>query len=349
MVVGPAGGRTVRGAGWLARLRAWWSPTVEPASAGAAPRALPSDWTAPWDAQVLSRVRRLHLRARVVTDSLLMGNHRSLRTGQAVEFADYQEYAPGMDLRGIDWKAWARTDRYMVRRYQTETELPCTVVLDLSGDASTGDAGVGVLPALEGTKAGAAITLAATLLYWFHRQSEPVGLRVVGGEAPFRDLAARRGRGQLQQAFLSLAAAKPGGTADLARTLAEVGGRTRRRSLVVVISDGMEEPTAWLPALAAFARRTTDIRFVHLYDPRELRLELNEASLLYSPEGGEALAVDPGGARREFAEVVRSYLEEVRAGVVRVGGQYVPMPTDRPLEEVVRAIVHGRVLDVVPP
>ncbi|HMV67880.1 MAG TPA: hypothetical protein PKA64_13605, partial [Myxococcota bacterium] len=137
--------------------------------------------------------------------------------------------------------------------------------------------------------------------------------------------------------------------AELGRALAEVGARTRRRSLVVIISDGMEEPSAWLPALGAFGRRTTDVRFVHVYDPRELRLEIDQASLLYSPEGGDALPVDPGGARREFADVVRSYLEEVRSGVVRAGGLYVPMPTDRPLEEAVRAVVLGRPLDVVPP
>ena len=108
----------------------------------------------PWDPVVLSRVRHLHLRARVLTDALLMGNHRSRRVGQAIEFADYQEYAPGMDTRGLDWKVWARTDRLVVRRYETETELPCTVVLDLSGDLSTGESGASRLPDLDKSKAG---------------------------------------------------------------------------------------------------------------------------------------------------------------------------------------------------
>ena len=93
----------------------------------------------PWDPEVLSRVRHLHLRARVLTDALLVGDHRSRRVGQAVEFAGYQEYAPGMDLRHLDWRVWGRTDRHVIKRFETETELPCTVVLDLSADMGTGD------------------------------------------------------------------------------------------------------------------------------------------------------------------------------------------------------------------
>ena len=77
---------------------------------------------------MLARVRHLHLRARHLTDALLMGEHRSRRVGQAVEFADYQEYLPGMDLRGLDWRVWGRSDRYVVKRFETETELPCSVM-----------------------------------------------------------------------------------------------------------------------------------------------------------------------------------------------------------------------------
>ena len=87
-----------------------------------------------WDPEVLARVRHLHLRARRLTDAMLMGEHRSRRVGQAVEFADYQEYLPGMDLRHLDWRVLARSDRLVVRRFETETQLPCTLVLDLSGD-----------------------------------------------------------------------------------------------------------------------------------------------------------------------------------------------------------------------
>jgi uncharacterized protein (DUF58 family) len=294
-----------------------------------------------WDATVLARVRHLHLRARMLTESLLAGEHRSKRVGQAIEFADYQEYQPGMDLRGIDWRVWGRTDRFVIKRFETETELPCTVVLDLSGDLATGDGGAGVpLPDLEGSKAGYAITLAATLLYFLHLHGEPVGLELVAGHGiTFRSLPPRTGRNHLQLAFLQLASVKPGGVADLLPALTRVGGRIRRRAWVGLITDGMEDPGRWLPALGAFARRGADLRLFHVYDRREWTMAFSQPALFYSPEGGPDLAVDPSGAASAFAEVVEEYVREVKGGVVRFGGRYVPVATDLPLEQVLRAAI----------
>ena len=295
----------------------------------------------PWDAEVLSRVRHLHLRARTLTDSLITGEHRSRRVGQAVEFADYQEYLPGMDLRHLDWRVLGRSDRLVVKRFETETELPCTVVLDLSGDLSTGETGRHGYPDLDRSKTGYAITVAATLLYFLHRHGEPIGLEVVAGDIPWRSMPARSGRNQLHQLFLALAAAKAGGRADLLPALTRVGGRTRRRSWVAVISDGMEEPEHWLPSLGAFARRGADLTFFHLYDRREWKLDFQQPAVFFSPEGGDELPVDPGGAQAAFSEVVREYVAEVRSGVTRFGGRYLGVPTDRPLEQVIRRAVLG--------
>lgn len=303
-----------------------------------------------WDSAVLARVRHLHLRARMLTAALLAGEHRSRRVGQAIEFADYQEYQPGMDLRGLDWRVWGRTDRYVIKRFETETELPCTVVLDLSGDLSTGQRGrASALPDLEGTKAGYAITLAATLLYFLHRHGEPVGLELVAGAGTsFRSLPPRSGRNHLQLLFHELARARPGGAADLLPALTRVGSRTRRRSWVALVTDGMEEPSRWLPALGAFARRGADLRLFHLYDRREWTMDFDRPALFFSPEGGEPLAVDPSGAASAFAEVAREYVNEVRSGVVRFGGRYLPVPTDLPLEQVLQAAITDQPLPVDP-
>jgi len=293
-----------------------------------------------WEAEVLARVRHLHLKARHLTDALLMGEHRSKRVGQAIEFADYQEYLPGMDLRGLDWRVWGRTDRFVVKRFETETELPCSVVLDLSGDLSTGSAASAGYPDLDRSKAGYAITLAATLLYWLHRHGEPVGLELIAGdEVPFRSLPSRSGRNHLQLCFLMLASAKAGGVAGLGRALGRVGERVRRRSWVAVITDGMEEPDQWLPALSAFSRRGADLRFFHLFDRDEWALKFSRPALFYSPEGGDALAVDPAGAQAAFTEVVDEYVDEVRGGVVRFGGRYLATSTAMPLEELLRRAI----------
>ena len=109
-----------------------------------------------------------------------------------------------------------------------------------------------------------------------------------------------------------------------------------------MLSDGMEEPGNWLPALGAFARRGTDMRFFHLFERGAWSLDFSHPSQCYSPAGGDALAVDPGGARAAFAEVVDEYVHDVRGGVVRWGGQYLLVPTDRPMEQVIRRAVLGR-------
>ncbi len=295
-----------------------------------------------WDAHALARIRQLHLRARVLTDALLMGEHRSRRVGQAVEFADYQEYQPGMDIRGLDWRVWGRSDRYVVRRFETETELPCSVVLDLSGDMGTGRASTHGIPGWEGTKAAYAVVLAATLLYFLHRHGEPVGLEIVAGrDMAHSSFATRGGKNHLQAMFHALAVAQPAGVADLVPALARVGGRTRRRSWVAVISDGMEEPAHWLPSLSALARRGVDFRFLHVHDPAEWSLEFRRSAQFFSPEGGDALAVDPGPARAAFRSVVEEYVAEVQSGVTRWGGRYLAAPTNGSMESLLRAAIQG--------
>ena len=123
---------------------------------------------------------------------------------------------------------------------------------------------------LEASKAGVAITLAATLLYFLHLHGEPIGLEIVAGEQQsVYSAKPRSGRTQLQRLFLALAGAKPGDRAALKNALSRVGNGVRRRSLVLVITDGMEEPEQWLPTLGAFAKRGSDLRLFHVWDARE--------------------------------------------------------------------------------
>ncbi|MFT6144209.1 MAG: hypothetical protein ACJAZO_002725 [Myxococcota bacterium] len=296
-----------------------------------------------WDPTVLSRVRHLHLRARVLTDALLVGEHRSRRVGSAVEFADYLEYRGGMDLRHLDWRVMARSDKLVVKRFETETELACTVVVDLSADMSTGQSGTGGYPDLDRSKAGYALTMAATLLFFLHRHGEPIGLEIVGGGGmTYASLPPRSGKSHLQLLFLQLASVQPAGRAELSPALARIGQRVRRRSLCVVITDGMEEPSEWLPSMKALTRRKTDLRFVHLYDREEWTLNFKQPGLFFSPEGGEALPIDPGGARELFGEVVDEYLAEVRAGVVAVGGKHILAATDQDLATTLRSVIFGK-------
>ena len=120
----------------------------------------------PWDPELLARIHHLHLVAKRVVDSLQHGAHRSLQLGSAVEFSDYQEYCPGDPLKNLDWKVLGRTDRLVIRRFEAETELACNLVVDVSGDLGTGSSGRSDRPALDGSKYGHSLCLAASLAKW---------------------------------------------------------------------------------------------------------------------------------------------------------------------------------------
>ncbi|NOY26045.1 MAG: DUF58 domain-containing protein, partial [Oligoflexia bacterium] len=182
---------------------------------------------AQWDADVLSRVAWLQLRARQAVTGLVHGGHRSVKIAPNVEFADYKEYTPGDPLRDVDWKVAARTDRLVVRRHHAVSDLPVTIVFDASGDLGTGDRGRYQRPPLDGSKFGYAVTLAATLAWLLIHQGEPVGLAIVAGEEPGRDgqgisprwpwIPPRSGQAHLAQIVAALAALRPAGTANLGR------------------------------------------------------------------------------------------------------------------------------------
>lgn len=293
-----------------------------------------------WDPEVLARIAHLHLRARQLAAGFLHGSHASVRVAPNVEFADYKDYTPGDPLRDLDWKVLARSDKLVVRRHQAETELATIIVLDASGDMATGSHR-GHRPPLDRGKWGAAATLAATLAWYLVRRGEPVGLAILGGsdDLPWRWLPPRSGEAHVAQVLATIAAARPSGRAGLAEGFADVGGRIPRRSLVMVVSDLMEEPDEWGPQVAALARRRTDVRVAHVYDPAEWNLDFSHAVRFYSPEGGRPMPVDPAGLRREFREEVDRYLREVRRWLAWRGALHVLMAADGPLERPLAALL----------
>jgi len=279
-----------------------------------------------WDPQVLARIRHLQLVATHVVDGLLHGEHRSRRVGSSIEFADYKEYAAGDDLRDVDWKVLARNDRLVVKRYQVETELACTLILDASADLGTAE------------KFDYATKLTASLLWFLHRHQEPVGLVVMGPE--LIHVPPRTGKAHVARLFAVLAQLKPGGRADLAEALQKVAAGIRRRSLVGIVSDFAEEPSEWASSLDALARRRTQVRAFHVLDPRELELDWESPALFWGPESPEEiLDLDPVGVRPEFEQVRDDWLLEVREALQARSGRHYAARTDQPMAPLLRRFI----------
>ncbi len=285
-----------------------------------------------WRPEVLERVRALQLRARAAAAGLGVGLRRSIRVGQAVEFADYKPYMPGDSLRDLDWRVLARRDRLVVRRYRAETEMGATLVLDASAD-------LGSTPA----KWEQALGLLATVAWVLHLENEPVGLTVVAGEGmAVPVLRARRGRGQLARIFATLASVQPAGRAGLREALSQVGARAHRRGLVVVVGDFMESPETWTPALDALVRRRADVRAAQVYDRDEIGLAFAQPLRLYSPEGGSDEALDPVAMRAGVREEATRFFGEVRGALRNRRGVHVLAEAHADLTDLVAAVLAGR-------
>ena len=296
--------------------------------------------TPQWDPAVLARLGQLHLRARGLVAGLTHGHHKSLRVSRNVEFADYKEYTPGDDLRDLDWKVYSRNDRMVVRRQQSEDELSVVFILDASADMSTGEAGQ--RPALSGSKLATAITMIATMAYYLQHRGEPIGLAVLGGEGVLQPwIPPRRGANHLAQIFATLAAVRPGGSEVLAEGFSQVGARVPRRAAVVVVSDLMEEPASWGPALSAMLRRQADLRIAHVYDRKEWEMDFRASARFFSPEGGYPIPIDPDTVREAFSEIVQEYLAEVRQWIGRSHALHVLAASDEPLEVPIGRLLSG--------
>ena len=199
------------------------------------------------------------------------------------------KHSPGDPLRDLDWRVMARSDRLVVRRHRAETELRCTILLDASGGHGYWRKGAWprkARPPLKGTKWGYAAVMAATLAWWLRRQGEPVGLSIMGGaDVQWPWLPPAKSQNHMARMLGVIAGLRPEGEANIGDVFARVGGVLPRRSLVIVISDLMEEPTTWKQELRALVSRRTDVRVVHLHDAAEWTLNYKDAGKFVSPEG----------------------------------------------------------------
>jgi uncharacterized protein (DUF58 family) len=277
------------------------------------------------DPVALQRLETMTLRARYVVEGTLWGLHRSPHHGQSVEFAEHKTYAPGDDLRHIDWKAYGKFDKYYVKKYEEETELWGYLLLDCSG--SMGYARAGAV-----TKLTYAAYLAASIAYLLLRQQDRVGvMRFAAGERTY--LPPRAHAGHLADVMQALDEAQPHGPTDLAGVLTHLSEVARRRSLVVLLSD-LFDPSPQVPGLLRKLRaRGHEVVVFHVLDPDETEFPFADLTLFESLEGPERVLCDPRGVRDAYLEELGRFLDATRDACVGADIEYHRVSTGTPLEE----------------
>jgi uncharacterized protein (DUF58 family) len=286
-----------------------------------------------YDPQKLARIKNLQLLARAVVEGYISGLHRSPFRGLSTEFAEYRQYMPGDDLKRLDWKVYARCDRSYVRQYEEETNLTCTLLLDASGSMAFGAGGV--------SKFDYGCCLAAALAYLMIQQRDRVGLVLFDEEVRSR-LPPSASPAHLKAVLERLEAAEPGGETALARALHLTAERSRRRGLVVLISDLIDEPEAVMNALAHFRHDRNEVIVFNVFDPAERDLGLEGLVELQDLETGRRVQVRPEVVRQAYRDAFEGFIGRYRRDCAAARVDYRLVTTDVPYELMLAAYLSRR-------
>ena len=283
--------------------------------------------------QALMSIKNLELRARIVVEGFWTGIHRSPYHGFSVEFTEYRQYTPGDDPRYLDWRLYARSDRYYIKKFEDETNLRCHLLVDNSRSMTYGS--------LPYNKAQYANTAAATLAYFLYLQGDGVGLLTF--DENIRDyLPARHRTGHLRHLMLNLEK-PPGGTqTDLSHPLKRIVEIVTKRGLMVLISDLLAPIDALEKNLASLGACGHEVIVFNVLDPLELSFTFDKASLFHDMESGRDIYIDPRMARKEYLKRLEGHLNQAEAICQKLGMSYHRFATDRPLELALFDFVRSR-------
>ncbi len=286
-----------------------------------------------YEPEKLARVRNLQLLARTVVEGYISGLHCSPFKGLSSEFAEYREYLPGDDLKHFDWRVFARTDKRYVREYEEETNLTCTLLLDASGSMAYGSG--------ELTKFDYGACLAAALTYLMVQQRDKVGLVLFGREVR-RRVPPRSTPAHMKYLLEELETAEPGGETGIGPCLHSIAESLRRRGLVVVLSDLLDDQDAVMKALNHFRHDRNEVLVFNLFDPAEAQLPGDGLVEFVDMENRKSMQVRTNVIReeyrRKFDDFVGSYRRDCAAGHM----DYQLVTTDTPFELMLSAYLRSR-------
>lgn len=283
------------------------------------------------DPKVLTRIKDLELVARTVVDGFINGLHRAPHFGASIDFAEHRGYVPGDDIRRVDWRLYARTDRYFVKQYEADTNANFSVLFDASRSMAFTSHGV--------TKLEYGKFLAACLAYLSHRQRDRVGIVTFDQDSLTHVPASAKHFNVLLHTLDRATPERPGRLIPMLRSLAE---HFKRRSIVALISDLYEPPEDLLDALKPYSFFGNDLVVFHVLDPAELTFPYTDPSRFQDLESGEEVPVVPEGFAEQYRKLVREHIESIRSKCSDARIDYVLLDTSKPLDEALHSYLGNR-------
>jgi uncharacterized protein (DUF58 family) len=255
------------------------------------------------DPEVVARLSRMDIKARLVVEGFVAGLHKSPYRGFSVEFAEHRQYMPGDSLRHVDWKVYAKSDKFYVKEYEEETNLRAYILLDSSGSMGYGSGPV--------TKFTYSAQLAAALAYLMLRQRDSVGL-ILFDDKIRGHIAPRAAPTHLHRLLQELEGARPSARTDVGGALRLLTERIRRRGLVILLSDLMDEPEKVLTALRYFRHKKHEVVVFHVLDPKELRFDFDRESRFEDMEKDDHVTAQPWRIQREYVREIGRWRDNYR-------------------------------------
>ncbi len=283
---------------------------------------------------MLTRLSQLPVLPRGLVEGSFAGMHRSPHRGSSVEFAEYRKYVPGDDVRHIDWRVYARSDRYYLKEFEADTNMRLYLVVDCSSSMAY-EGG-------DGSKFDYARKLAATLAYLTIHQGDHVGLQAFNEDLVV-DIPPRSNPAHLKAIFDTLSNTRPKGKTKLPDVLHNLAEKFRRRALVTVMSDFFTDIPELMDSLHHMRFRKHDVALFHLLDREELDFNFDRPICFRDLESNFSLVTEPVSVRDDYQRAVHEYLDEIKEGCAEHGADYQVVTTDRHFEEVLSPFLLERI------
>jgi uncharacterized protein (DUF58 family) len=274
--------------------------------------------------EVIRQIARLDLRAQFIVKGFLQGLHASPFHGFSVEFSEHRKYTTGDDPKDIDWLAYAKTDRYYVKKFEAETNITGYLAMDLSRSMA-------YTYRQELTKFDYSICLAAALTYLMVHQQDPVGL-VAFTNRITHSLPPKSKRSQIGTLLAMLARLQPDGDTDIGASLTQLAAMLRHASLVMVFSDLLTDEAGVIAGLRRLRHGGHDVILFHVLDEAEVTFPFRGLVDFEEPESGDRMEVDADGFRADYLEQVAKLRETYRQECFQSGVDYVPLDTSMPFD-----------------
>lgn len=283
--------------------------------------------------EAIKRIARLDLRARHIVEGFLSGRHRSPYFGQSVEFRQHREYVAGDDLRHVDWKVWARQDRLTVKQFEEDTNLRCTLMVDLSSSMQYGSGPM--------NKYEIACTVASSLAYLILHQQDAVGC-VTFDEKIRSTVPTRTKRTHLNSIIEALNVQQPAEKTDMSTLLRQVAETYPRRGMMVLISDLLTDREPLFKGLKLLRQRGHDVLVLHIMDDDELDFPFSGPTRFEGLEAEDALNCNPRALRAGYMEALQEFLDDVRRTSAQSGIDYKLIRCSDPLDAALASFISAR-------